>query len=60
MKSPVVLFRDPAAAAKQRAKLSQEGSYIPTFINISIIKNNLPSEHTTNPEKREPRKARAH
>ena len=34
MKSPVVPFRDPAAAAKQRAKLSQEGSFIPIFINI--------------------------
>jgi hypothetical protein len=38
MKSPVVILRDPAAATKQRAKLSQEGSYIPIFINISIIK----------------------
>jgi len=38
MKSPVVLFCDPAAAIKQRAKLSQEGSYIPTFINLSIVK----------------------
>jgi hypothetical protein len=43
MKSPVVSFCDPAAD-KQRAKLSQEGSYIPTFINISIKKNNLPPE----------------
>jgi hypothetical protein len=56
MKSPVVPSRDPAAAAKERAKLSQEGSCIPIFINISIIKNNLPSEHKTNPEKREQRK----
>jgi len=56
MKSPVVFFRDPAAATKQCAKLSQEGSYIPIFINISIIKNNLPSEHKTNPERREQRK----
>jgi hypothetical protein len=38
MKSPVVLICDPAAAIKQRAKLSQEGSYIPTFINLSIVK----------------------
>ena len=38
MKSPVVPFRDPAAAAKQRAKLSQEGSFIPIFINISIMR----------------------
>jgi hypothetical protein len=38
MKSPVVLICDPAVAIKQRAKLSQEGSYIPTFINISIVK----------------------
>jgi len=29
---------NPAAATKQRAKLSQEGNYIPTFINISIMK----------------------
>jgi hypothetical protein len=38
MKSPVVLICDPAAAIKQRAKLSQEGSYIPIFINLSIVK----------------------
>jgi hypothetical protein len=37
MKSPVVPFRDPAAAAKQRAILSQEGSFIPIFINFSIM-----------------------
>jgi hypothetical protein len=37
MKSPVVPSCDPAAAAKQRAKLSQEGSFIPIFINISIM-----------------------
>jgi hypothetical protein len=57
MKSPVIPFCDPAAATKQRAKLSLEGSYILIFINISIIKNNLPSEHKTNPEKREQRKS---
>ncbi len=58
MKSPVVLFCDPAAATKQRAKLSQEGSYIPIFINIIYCeKNYLPSEHITNPEKREQKKA---
>jgi hypothetical protein len=60
MKSPVVFFRDPAAATKQRAKLSQEGSYIPILINISIVKNNLPSEHKTNMEKREQGKTGAH
>jgi len=38
MKSPVVLFCDPVAATKHRAKLSQEGSYIPTFIKLSITK----------------------
>jgi hypothetical protein len=57
MKSPVVPSRDPAAAAKERAKLSQEGSCIPIFINISIIINNLTSEHKTNPETRGPKKS---
>jgi hypothetical protein len=57
MKSPVVPFFDPAAANKQRAKLSQEGSYIPTLINISIIKNNLPSEQQNKSEKGEPEKS---
>jgi hypothetical protein len=42
MKSPVVIFNDTSAATKQRAKLSQEGSYIPTFINISIKKITCP------------------
>jgi hypothetical protein len=41
MKSPVVLFHDPAAATQQLAKFSQEGSYIPRFINISIIQKLL-------------------
>jgi hypothetical protein len=52
MKSPVVPFRDPAAAAKQRAKLSQEGSCIPIFINISIMRKYRISVHRTNPEKK--------
>jgi hypothetical protein len=47
MKSPVVLFCDPAAAIKQRAKLSQEGSYIPIFINLSIMKKS-PAFRTQN------------
>jgi len=50
MKSPVVIFNNMSAATKQRAKLSQEGSCIPMLINISIIKNNLPSEYKTNPK----------
>ncbi|HWS22644.1 MAG TPA: hypothetical protein VN227_08390, partial [Methanoregula sp.] len=58
MKSPVVIFNNMSAATKQRAKLSQEGSYIPMFINISLIKSNLPSELKTNIEKREQRKSR--
>jgi hypothetical protein len=56
MQSPVVPFHDPTAA-KQRAKLSQEGSYIPIFINISIMKKNLPLEHRINLEKRELKKS---
>ena len=52
MKSPVVLFHDPAAATQQLAKFSQEGSYIPRFINISIMKKNLQLEHRTNLEKK--------
>jgi hypothetical protein len=58
MKSPVVLFCDPFAAIRQRAKLSQEGNYIPIFINISIMKKNLSSEHRANPEERELKKSR--
>jgi hypothetical protein len=57
MKSPVVPFCDPATATKQRAKFSLEGSYILILINISIITNNLPSDHKTNPERREQRKS---
>jgi hypothetical protein len=60
MKSPVVLFHDPAAATQQLAKFSQEGSYIPRFINISIMKKNLPLEHRTNLEKKNLKKAGAH
>jgi hypothetical protein len=52
MKSPVVLFHDPAAATQQLAKFSQEGSYIPRFINISIMKKNLQLEYRTNLEKK--------
>jgi len=46
MKSPVV-FCDPAAASKQRAKLSQEGSYIPILINLTIIEK-LPADRYKN------------
>jgi hypothetical protein len=46
MKSPVV-FCDPVGASKQRAKLSQEGSYIPIFINLTIIEK-LPDDRYKN------------
>jgi hypothetical protein len=60
MKSPVVLFCDPAAVIKQRAKLSQEGSYIPTFINLSIMKKS-PAFRTQNKSgEKEQKKASAH
>jgi hypothetical protein len=60
MKSPVVPFRDPAAAAKERAKLSQEGSCILIFINISIIRKYRNVRTQNKPGEREPKKACAH
>jgi hypothetical protein len=52
MKSPVILFYDPAAAIRQRAKLLQEGIFIPTFINLFIMKHLQPLEQKKSGEKR--------
>jgi hypothetical protein len=57
MKSPVVPFRDPAAATTQRAKLSQEGSCIPIFINISIIRKYRNVRTQNKSGEREPKKS---
>jgi hypothetical protein len=57
MKSPVVPFRDPAAAAKERAKLSQEGSCIPIFINISTRRKYRDFRTQNKHGEREPKKS---